>query len=108
MLDLSLEEFPLELAMDTGFDGSVLIPFPLFRSLGLLSAISGDQASLVLPDSRRLPLYTSVCRATLGGSRFETAVHSSPEVDKKVVGREFLRMYVATLEGRAEELTLAR
>ena len=108
VLVLTLEGFSLELAIDTGFDGSALIPFSLFKSLGLLSAVSGDEAFLVLPDSRRLPLYSAVSRAKLGDAKFEVVVHSSPEVEKKVVGREFLRSFVATLDGGAEEVTLVR
>ncbi|MDE1854304.1 MAG: hypothetical protein KGI38_11245 [Thaumarchaeota archaeon] len=108
VMDLTLERFPVEVAVDTGFDGDVLIPFSLFKSLGFLSALSKDEFSLLLPDSRKLGLYTSRCRVKLGDESFESTVHSSPEVEKKVVGRAFLRAFVAALDGGKEELTIRR
>ena len=108
VLELMLEGLSVELAVDTGFDGDVLVPFSLFKSLGLLSALSQDEFSLLLPDSRRLPLYSARCEVKLGNDRFESRVHSSPAVEKRVVGRGFLRSFVASLDGRREELTLER
>lgn len=108
VMELTLERFPVEVAVDTGFDGEVLIPFPLFSSLGFLSALSQDEYSLLLPDSRRLGLYSARCRVEMGDESFETAVHSSPEVEKKLVGRAFLRAFVASLDGGAEELAIRR
>ena len=42
MLTLNVEGFAIEASVDTGFDGGVLIPFPLFASLGLMKALSED------------------------------------------------------------------
>jgi len=59
VIEARLGGFDLELVVDTGFAGGVLIPFPLFESLGLLRALSPDSYRAVLPDSRRLRLFTA-------------------------------------------------
>lgn len=98
--------YPLELSLDTGFAGGILIPFPLFQSLGLLSALTPDEYRLVLPDSRRLPLYTAKEDVLVGGETFGVEIHSTPLVNRRIAGRSFLRQFVATLDGPGEELKL--
>lgn len=93
---------PIECAVDTGFSGGLLIPFSLFESLGLLSSLSPHPYSALMPDS----LYTSRGEILLGKIKIPSEVHSSPSLDKKLVGRAFLRALVMMLDGRKEELSL--
>jgi predicted aspartyl protease len=106
VLTLSVEGFSIEAAVDTGFDGGVLIPFPLFSSLGLMKTLSEDEFHLGLPDSRKVSLYSSRRVIRVGGMDVEAYIHSSSEVRRKVVGRELLGPFTTTLDGRKEELTL--
>jgi len=105
---VSLANFPLDLVVDTGFSGSVLIPFPLFESLGLLSALTLDTYYAVMPDSRRFRLYTAKENVQVGSETTRADVHTSPAINRKLAGRAFLRSFVTTLDGMKEELELRR
>lgn len=107
-MELGLEGFRVEAAVDTGFAGEVLVPFSLFRSLGLLSSLSEDEFHLVLPDGRRIGLYSARGRVKLGEDDIVSYIHSSPQVEKKVIGRSFLSSFVAVLDGGEEELTVRK
>lgn len=106
MLTLNVEGFSIAAAVDTGFDGGVLIPFPLFSSLGFMKALSEDEFHLGLPDSKKVSLYSSRRMIRVGGMDVAAYIHSSSEVSRKVVGRELLGSFTAILDGRKEELTL--
>ena len=106
MITIVLAGFPIELTVDTGFAGGIIIPFPLFQSLALLSALTPDTYHAVMPDSRRVRLYTAKVEVTLGSKRLFVDVHSSPLVEKKLIGRSFLRSFVATLDGKKERFRL--
>jgi len=106
VMEARLGGFELELVVDTGFAGGVLIPFPLFESLGLLSTLSADSYRAVLPDSRRLRLFTAKEEVTVGKEKMVVEVHATPSIDRKLVGRSFLRSFVAVLDGGGEELEL--
>ena len=106
MIEARLGGFELELVVDTGFAGGILIPFPLFESLGLLSTLSPDSYRAVLPDSRRLRLYTAKQEVTVGREKMVVEVHATPLIDRKLVGRSFLRSFVAIMDGGGEELEL--
>jgi clan AA aspartic protease len=106
VVTIELAGFSLELAVDTGFAGGILIPFPLFQSLALLSALTPDTYHAVMPDSRRVRLYTARVEVTLGSTKLLVDVHSSPLVEKKLIGRSFLRSFVAMLDGKKERLKL--
>ena len=107
MIRIVLDSVPIECAVDTGFSGGILIPYSLFESLGLLSRLSPNSYNAVMPDSRRFPLYTSRGEILLGKIRIPSEVHASPSIDKKLVGRAFLRGLVVKLDGRKEGLSLS-
>jgi predicted aspartyl protease len=101
VIRVELAETPLECLLDTGFSGGLLIPFPLFESLGFLSRLVADEYSAVLPDSRRFHLYTARDEVSIGDLRTTAEVRSSPAVAKKLVGRRLQRASVAKLDGGA-------
>lgn len=105
-IELALGGLQLELTVDTGFGGGILIPFPLFQSLGLLSVLTPDNYHAVMPDSRRVRLYTARTEVSLGKSRLLSDIHSSALVDRSLIGRAFLRSFVCVLDGPKEELRL--
>lgn len=98
----------IEPIVDTGFSGSLLIPFPLFQSLGLMTKLTANRYSALMPDSRKLLLYTAKEEITIGSLDLEAEIHSSPALDRKLLGRTLLRTFVATLDGKNERLTLSR
>lgn len=98
--------FRLQLIVDTGFAGGILIPFPVFQSLGLMLALTPDSYHAIMPDSRRVRLYTAYAEVYLESTKFLVEVHSSPLLEKKILGRSFLRSFIATLDGKKEELRL--
>ena len=97
----------LECVVDTGFSGGLLIPLSTFESLGLLVDLVPDEYLVVMPDSRKVALYTASEEAAVGSARVHTLVHAASTIDKKLVGREFLRAFVTTLDGPSETLTLS-
>ena len=107
VIRLELEGVPIECLVDTGFSGGLLIPFSLFESLGLLTRLSPHSYNAVMPDSRKFPLYTSGGEVSIGEAKTSTEVHSSPALDRKLVGRALLCAFVARLDGRKEELSLS-
>ena len=108
MIKAELGGSAVEPAADTGFDGDLLVPFRLFTSLGFLAALSPDEFWLSPPDSRRLPLFMPKRQARVGGETLDESDRSSPEMEKRAVGREFLRSFVGVLGGDGEEPTLRR
>lgn len=106
ILLLTLAGFPLQVVLDTGFGGSLLVPLEVFESLGLMSALTEDEYTLVLPDSRKFSLYTAEEEVGLGGRNFRAEVHASPCVNRRLAGRSFIRRFVATLKGPEQELTI--
>lgn len=99
VVELEVRGVKLECLVDTGFSGGVLVPFPTFESLGLLVSMGRDEYNAVMPDGRRLPLFTSRATVTMGSSAAEAEVHSSPALHESLVGRKFLRRLVAVLDG---------
>lgn len=106
VIRLELAGTSLECLVDTGFSGSLLIPFPLFESLGFLSRLSPDTYDAVMPDSRKFGIYTTREEVVVGSLKMATEVHSSPALDKRLVGRRLLMAFVAKLDGRSEVLSL--
>jgi predicted aspartyl protease len=102
-----LEGIPVECAVDTGFSGAVLIPYPLFESAGLVSRILADRYKLVMPDLREVPALSALGNLTFGEARIRAKVHAAHGVSKKLVGRHFLEGIVATLDGPKKELTIS-
>ena len=92
----------LECVIDTGFSGGLLVPLPTFESLGLFSSLAQDEYIAVMPDSRRVVLYTAREVVTAGSSRVSTLVHAAPTLDRKLAGRAFLQSFVTTLDGPRE------
>lgn len=88
------------------FDGSVLLPFRTFQSLGLLSKPTADTYRLIMPDSRSIFAYTASEEVAFGPVRVMTKLHASPAVDRSLAGREFLRLIVAKLDGPKDRLTV--
>lgn len=104
---LLLQGVPIESAVDTGFSGSALVPYALFESAGLQSRLVPERYKLIMPDSREIPLVSALGDFEVGGVRFRALVHATAEVRKKLIGRAFLKSFVATLDGPKEELTLS-
>jgi hypothetical protein len=77
--------------VDTGFSGGVLIPFWMFERMSLLSYLTPDEYYAVMADTRRIRLYTATGVLTLGSKKHTVNIHSSPYIDKKIVGRDFLK-----------------
>jgi predicted aspartyl protease len=98
----------VELVVDTGFAGELLVPYHLFESAGLLPLITAERFKAVMADRREIPLITALGLFDVGGERLRTRVHTSRQLDKKVAGRGFLRAFVATLDGVKEELSLRK
>lgn len=106
IVELTLSGFPIQLMVDTGFAGGILIPFPLFQSLGLVYSLTLDSYYAVMPDARRIQLQTATAEVTLDSLRFQVNIHSSPLLNKRILGRSFLKTFVAILDGTKEEITL--
>ncbi|MHB2037565.1 MAG: hypothetical protein ACYCPW_12625, partial [Nitrososphaerales archaeon] len=66
-----------------------------------------DSYHAVMPDSRRVRLYTARAEVTLGSTRFLVDIHSSPLVERRLAGRYFLRSFVTVLDGTREKTTLS-
>lgn len=96
----------VELIVDTGFSGEVLIPFRLFEHIGLTSFLVPYEYSALMPDSRRIKLYTASATLTLGSKRYAVKVHSSQHIDRRIVGRGFLNRFVSILNGPRKELAI--
>ena len=107
VIELKLAGMTLECVVDTGFSGGLMIPFPIFESLGFLSGLVPDEYQAVMPDSRRVPVYTSREEAMAGSSKIVTLVHASPRLDRTLVGRAFLESFVTTLDGPGEILSVS-
>lgn len=107
MVKATIGAFTMELAVDTGFSGGVLLPFAVFQSLGLTSRLVPESYAAVLPDSRRIVVYTALSDVTIDSVRISTRVHSSPHLHGRLLGREALRTMVANLDGPKETLTLS-
>ena len=108
VIRLEVAGVPVESVVDTGFAGSLLIPFPLFQSLGLLTKLTPNKYHAVMPDSRRILLYTAQEEVKIGSLKMYAEVHSCHAVDRKLLGRTLLRSFVATLDGRNEMITLSQ
>jgi clan AA aspartic protease len=106
VLELSLQGISLELSVDTGFGGGVLIPFSFFQSLGLLSSLTPDSYHAIMPDSRRVLLYTARTEIQVRKIKLTADIHSSPLVNRKLAGRAFLKSFTAVLDGRKEEMRI--
>jgi predicted aspartyl protease len=107
VIRVELEEMALECVVDTGFSGGLLIPLSTFESLGLQAYLIPDVYLVVMPDSRRVALYTASREVKTGSSRIRSLVHAAPTIDRKLVGRAFLRSFVTTMDGPAETLSLS-
>jgi clan AA aspartic protease len=108
VLKASVREFTVELQIDTGFSGGILLPFQTFQSIGLASRLSPESFAAVLPDARRVPVYTAVSDVTIGSLKLSSRIHSSPLLNKRLIGREALRSMVARLDGPKETLTVLK
>jgi predicted aspartyl protease len=106
VIKVLLQGIPAEFAVDTGFSGSALVPFSLFESAGLQSRMLPDEFKAVMPDLRKIPVLTALGEFVIGDVRMQTKVHAAPSLNKRLVGREFLKAFIAILDGRAEEFTL--
>jgi predicted aspartyl protease len=108
VISVELAGMTLECVVDTGFSGGLMIPLRMFESLGLLTGLVPEEYLAVMPDSRRLALYTAREEVTAGSLRVRTLVHAAATLDRKLVGRAFLESFVATLDGPREVLSISR
>jgi hypothetical protein len=89
--------------VDAGFAGGL----QTFGSLGRQAYLLPEVYLVVTPDSRRVTLATASREVKAGSSRMRCLVHAAPTIDRKVVGRAFLRSFVITLDGQVETLSLS-
>jgi predicted aspartyl protease len=106
VVEMELLGSRLQVLLDTGFGGGVMIPFPLFHSLGLMSGLVADGFTVVMPDARKLPIFTAREIVGIGPFRFAAHVHSSPALNRSLMGREALAGFLTVLDGPRESLTL--
>ncbi|PSN99787.1 hypothetical protein B9Q05_11320 [Candidatus Marsarchaeota G2 archaeon ECH_B_1] len=97
----------VNLLVDTGFSGGVLIPFWMFERMSLLSYLTPDEYYAVMADTRKIRLYTATGVLTLRSKKHTVNTHSSPYIDKKIVGRDFLKRFLLTLNGPKSELIVS-
>lgn len=107
VITVNILGFSIVLVLDTGFGGGILIPFTLFQSIGLLEVLSLDSFHAVMPDSRRVTLYTAKTNVTLGTTKVLTEIHASPAIEKRLIGRSFVRSFVTILNGKKQMLTIS-
>jgi hypothetical protein len=98
-LRLRLNGFDVDLIVDTGMAGGVIIPFPLFQSLGFTKKLIPDEYYAVMPDKRSLPIYTAYTNGFLGSKELWLDVHSSPAIEKRLAGRRLLNQMKLELDG---------
>ena len=101
-----LGEYKLELIVDTGFSGGILIPYQLYSKLGLALFEVPDRYYGVLPIGVQIPLHTALAEVNIGNLRFKTHIHSHPLLNKKLIGRELLNQMKILLNGPMEELEI--
>ena len=106
MVGLVLLGSKIEALIDTGFAGGVMVPFPLFHSLGLMSRLVADEFIAVMPDARKVPVFTAREQVSAGQLRFAANIHSSPALHRSLLGREALGSFLAVLDGPKGSLTL--
>jgi len=107
VISVELAGMTLECVVDTGFSGGLVIPLSTFESLGLLAALVPEEYLAVMPDSRKVPLYTASEEVVAGSSRVRTLVHAASALDRKLAGRAFLQSFVTTLDGPREAASLS-
>jgi predicted aspartyl protease len=107
VIRVELDGMTLECVVDTGFSGGLLIPFSTFESLGLQAYLVPESYLVVMPDARRLALYTASREVKAGSSRLRSLVHAAPTIDRKVVGRSFLEPFVAILDGPRQTISVS-
>ena len=107
VISVELAGMTLECVVDTGFSGGLLIPLSTFESLGLFSHLVPEEYLVVMPDSRKMALYTASEEVTTASSRVRALVHAAPTLDRKLVGRSFLLSFVATLDGPREVISIS-
>ncbi len=100
------EKHELELIVDTGFSGGVLIPYSLYEKLGLTLLEVQDKYYGVLPIGIPITLHTALTRVIIGDLVFKVHVHSHPLINKKLAGRELLNKMKILLNGPLEELEI--
>jgi hypothetical protein len=73
----------------------------------MLSGLVPGEYVAVMPDSRRVSMYTWSEEITVGPWRVRTLVHAAATVDRKLAGRAFLREFVAILDGPRAVLAMS-
>ncbi len=89
----------LELVIDTGFSGGVLLPMETYLELGLSKWEVEDVYYGILPTGRNISLYTAISYIIVGKYRFLIHVHTSPLINKSLAGRELLNRLRLILDG---------
>ncbi len=107
VVSVELAGITVECLVDTGFSGGLIKPFSTFESLGLLAELDPEEYLAVMPDSRRVALYTASEEVKAGSWRVRTLVHAAPALRRTLVGRRFLESFVTTLDGPRATLSLS-
>lgn len=101
-----VRDYELELMVDTGFSGGVLIPYRLYNELKLTLIEEQNKYLGILPVGIPIVLHTALTEARIRNFTFEIHVHSNPLIDKKLAGRELLNSMKILLNGPKKELEI--
>lgn len=96
----------LELLVDTGFGGGVLIPFHLYEDLGLTLFEVPDKYYGILPTGIPITLHTATANIAIGKLSLKTHIHSHPLIEKQLAGRKLINKLKLLLDGPKEELEI--
>jgi len=99
-------DFELELMVDTGFSGEVLIPYHLYDELKLTLLEVPDKYFGILPVGIPIILHTALTEVSIGELKFKVHVHSHPLISKRLAGRKLLNQLKILLNGPKKELEI--
>ena len=94
--------------VDTGYDGSLLIPYSIYKELELkryeLPKNLWDVGETV--SGEIIPLIASLCKVKIGNTVFETTVETFEGNKEFLAGISFLDKFITTLEGDTKRCCL--
>ncbi|RLG87457.1 MAG: hypothetical protein DRO15_04900 [Thermoprotei archaeon] len=99
-------KYELELLVDIGFSGGILIPYNLYEELKLALFEVPEKYYGILPIGVPITLHTALAKVVIDGLEFKIHIHSHPLINKKLAGRELLNKMKILLNGPMEELEL--
>jgi len=101
-----IKDYELELVVDTGFSGGILIPYHLYDELKLTLAEVPSRYFGILPVGIPITLHTALTEVSIEKLKFKVHVHSHPLINKKLAGRELVNQLKILLNGPKRELEI--